>query len=104
MISTKLLTRVWFVIFVFISVYSRIADYLSTLASSPPSHSPWFQKRILLFINPYSGQGLAKKIYQQLVEPVFLQHQIELTVVETQYAQHILKIRRIILVNMHYVY
>lgn len=70
------------------SAVLRTAEYLSQLISHPPTQSPWYRAKVLLFLNPFSGHGLAKKIYQDLVEPVFLQHQIDCTIVETQYANH----------------
>uniref|UniRef100_A0A3P8XYT7 DAGKc domain-containing protein n=1 Tax=Esox lucius TaxID=8010 RepID=A0A3P8XYT7_ESOLU len=57
-----------------------INDQLSLLCSRP--------KRLLVYINPYSGKRLGKRIYEQRVAPLFAQASISTDVIVTKHANH----------------
>lgn len=45
-------------------------------------------KRLLIFLNPFGGKKLAKKIFQQQVEPLLAVAGVDYTLKETQYQRH----------------
>lgn len=48
--------------------------------------------RVLVLVNPNSGQGHAKKLYQQEVLPILNLAKVESTYIETKYLEHAVKI------------
>ena len=73
-----------------LTVLCRTASWLSTLQRLPPSGqtSPWFQKRILVIVNPVGGTQRSRGLLASLVRPVLRAHQCVVTVLETTRAGH----------------
>lgn len=69
--------------------------WLTSLRATPPSRgtSPWYQKRVLVVVNPFSGRtpGQSLRLLRTIVAPVLKYHQVRYTVIETERANHALE-------------
>lgn len=71
----------------------RAATFLSKLLSrSYPHHNVACQRRIKVLINPYGGQGAARKWFTRDIEPILRNAGCELSVEQTRYKGHAVEI------------
>lgn len=83
----------------------RVRRDISLKIRSSESFNAWSQaiqscinperpKRLLIFLNPFGGKGLAKKVFQGQVEPLLVAAGVVYTVKETQYKLHAKELAR----------